>query len=354
MKIAVALSGGVDSLASLVLLKESGRELLPFHARFIAATDQNYRIEQELDRICRELGLPFYVLDLVRDFERMVIKPFVKSYLSGLTPNPCALCNRQIKFGLILDHVKAMGAQLMATGHYAGISRDADGPSLRRAADKSKDQSYFLSLVPGNIFEEVIFPLHGMSKTEAIKFLGKRNIAPPVRNESNEICFIKDDYREFILENVTDRVLKNPGPIKNRHGVELGRHKGLWRYTQGQRRGLNIAYDHPLYVLGKDFKTNSLLVGGREELKTRSCLTELVNVHRNPDLWPDKVFVQTRYRQKAGEASVKIEGTRMQVFFHHPRDIPAPGQVAAVYSEEEHVLGAGMIIDTDQGSLLTG
>ena len=345
MKIAVALSGGADSLASLILLKESGRELLPFHARFFPPPDHDPKVEEELSLICRKLGLSLCVLNLAHDFEKMVIKPFIKSYMSGLTPNPCALCNRQVKFGLILEKIKALGAQVLATGHYAGVSRSADGPGLWRAADASKDQSYFLSLVPVNIFEQVIFPLHEMSKPEVIEFLRQRNIAPPAREESNEICFIRNDYREFILSRVSDDILNKAGPVKNRQGTELGWHLGLWRHTQGQRKGLNIAHEHPLYVLEKDYKTNTLIVGARDELKTLTCMAAQINIHVDPALWPKQVFVQTRYRQKTAEAEVKIEHGRMLVSFCRPRDIPAPGQVAAVYSGQGQVLGAGTIID---------
>ncbi len=343
MKTAVALSGGADSLASLVILKDSGHEVLPFHARFFPSEESHLKTEQRLKNICQELGLPFYVLELSGDFEQMVIKPFISSYLRGLTPNPCARCNRRVKFGLMLDRVRALGADAMATGHYARISRDGSVPSLWRAADKTKDQSYFLSLVPVKVFEQVIFPLNQITKTRAKELLRQRNIVPPVKDESNEICFIRDDYREFISAKVSDRILDNPGPVKNRQGQTLGRHPGLWRYTQGQRRGLGIAHEHPLYVLGKNCETNTLLVGASEELMTRTCLAGEMNFHVDPNCWPEKVFVQTRYRQKAGQAVVRIENDRMLVSFSRPRDIPAPGQVAAVYSEQGQVLGAGII-----------
>ncbi len=345
MKTAVALSGGIDSLASLVLLKESGHDLLPFHAFFFSPSERDAKIQQQLAGTCQQLKLPFSVLNLAPDFEQMVIKPFIESYLEGLTPNPCALCNRQIKFGLILDWIYSLDAEFMATGHYAGVSRGGRGPSLWRATDKTKDQSYFLSLVPVNRFERVIFPLRDISKLEAADILKQRKIIPPVKTESNEICFIKDDYREFISGIMPDKAVNRPGPIKNRQGIEVGRHQGLWRYTQGQRKGLGVAFKHPLYVLRKDIKTNTLFVGGQEELMTNSCLVCNLNIHEDPALWPEKVFVQTRYRQKAGEASVTIREDQMTVFFSKPRDIPAPGQVATVYTEQGRVLGAGIITD---------
>lgn len=347
MKVAVALSGGADSLASLILLRESGHDLLPFHASFFPKTPGDKKILRELDLICRNLGLPFYVLDLAREFEHFVIKPFIESYLQGLTPNPCALCNRQIKFGLLLDRAKELGAGLLATGHYAGIYGGLEGPSLWRGKDRFKDQSYFLSLVPVKTFGQVLFPLSEISKPEALDLLKQKKIVPPEKDESNEICFISDDYRDFISKKVSAHILNRPGPVKNKQGQELGRHLGLWRYTQGQRRGLGIAHEHPLYVLEKDFKTNTLIAGTSDELKTLTCRAGRLNIHKNPSLWPEKVFVQTRYRQDAGEARVKINDDLMLVTFSRPGDIPAPGQVAAAYSEQGQVLGAGIILGMD-------
>ena len=343
----MALSGGADSLACLILLKESEHDLLPFHARFFPSTEKDMKTQDQLGQICDELGLELHVLDLARDFEQTVIKPFIESYLKGLTPNPCALCNRKIKFGLMLDRVKGLGAGFMVTGHYARISRSGSKLSLWRGGDRAKDQSYFLSMVPVNVFDRTVFPLSRMNKAEALELLKKRNITPPVRVESNEICFISDDYRKFISGKVPGGILDNPGPVKNKQGSTLGRHQGLWRYTQGQRRGLGIAHEHPLYVLGKDYKTNTLVVGSQEEIMTRTCKAGRVNIHQDPALWPEKVFVQTRYRQKAAEARVDITGDEMLVSFSRPREVSAPGQVAAVYSEQGQVLAAGIILGID-------
>lgn len=343
MKTAIALSGGADSLASLLFLKARGYDLFPFHARLISKNDQDKQVEEQLKLICQNLGLSLCVLDLTADFEQQIINPFITSYLSGLTPNPCALCNSQIKFGLISKRLNDLGVPCLATGHYARISRKNERLSLWRAEDKTKDQSYFLSLVPINYFKQVIFPLYETTKAQALYFLEQNNISPPVKKESNEICFIRNDYREFISSRIQDNLLGHPGPVTDRQGTELGRHQGLWRYTQGQRRGLGIAHHHPLYVLGKNHETNTLLVGNQEELLTSHCLAGQLNLHTNPDLWPEKVFVQTRYRQNAGQATVQIRNNKMFISFSRPQDIPAPGQVAAVYSGQGQILGAGVI-----------
>ncbi len=347
MKTAIALSGGADSLASLLFLRERGYDLFPFHARLIPGNGQQKQIEEQLNLICQKLGLTLYVLDLTVDFEQIIINPFISSYLCGLTPNPCALCNRQIKFGLIFNRLKELDVPCLATGHYARITREDESLSLWRAHDKTKDQSYFLSMVPINVFSRVIFPLQETNKVQVLDFLKQNNISPPVRKESNEICFIRSDYREFITSRVQDSLLAHPGPVKDSQGSELGRHQGLWRYTQGQRRGLGIAHHHPLYVLRKNHETNTLVVGSHEELLTGSCRAGQLNLHTDPDLWPEKVFVQTRYRQNAGRATVKIHSNRMFISFSRGRDIPAPGQVAAVYSRQGQILGAGIIENTE-------
>ena len=347
MKTAVALSGGADSLASLLLLRDLGHDIMPFHASLTSQSDQEEETTEKLRHICLNLGLSLVMLDLTSDFEQAVIEPFVQSYLKGLTPNPCASCNQQIKFGVMFHRVRSMGASFMATGHYAGIFRDKNGVSLCRAKDRSKDQSYFLSLVPADTFLHVIFPLHQMSKAQTLEFLRQKNVTPPVQAESNEICFIKTDYRDYLSNMIPDHSARSTGPIINRQGMELGRHKGLWRYTQGQRKGLGIAHEHPLYVLGKDCSINALIVGSRKELLTETCVADLINLHTPAAQWPDKVFVQTRYRQKAGEASVTIIDNRMHINFCQPRDIPAPGQVAAVYSEHGRIMAAGIIVDKE-------
>jgi tRNA-uridine 2-sulfurtransferase len=347
VKAAVALSGGADSLASLVLLQESGLDLIPFHARFFPKTPEHSKIIDELDLICRSMGLSLHVLNLAREFENLIIKPFINTYLQGHTPNPCALCNRKIKFGLLMDKARGPGAGLMATGHYAGIFADHAGPSLWRGKDRLKDQSYFLSMVRPDVFRNVLFPLRETTKTQVFDLLKQKGITPPQKEESNEICFINDDYREFISQRVPAHILNRPGPVTSRQGEILGTHKGLWRYTQGQRRGLGIAHAHPLYVLEKKLETNTLIVGPSHELNTTDCRAENLNIHVDPDLWPEKVFVQTRYRQKAQEARVKIQDDQMLVFFSKPGDAPAPGQVAAAYSEQGQVLAAGIITGAD-------
>ncbi|WP_291323125.1 tRNA 2-thiouridine(34) synthase MnmA [Desulfonatronospira sp.] len=342
MKIGVALSGGLDSLACLVMLKEQEYDLLPLHALFYPHQDRH--LVQSLREICTSLGTSLHVKDLQHEFATQVINPFVRDYLHGLTPNPCARCNRSIKFGLLLDLAMELGASALATGHYARkISLGLSGPILMRARDLGKDQSYFLSLVPAAGLARAVFPMQDQYKSLMKKFLENRNITPPAREESNEVCFIPGDYRDFIAGRLKNGPCTRPGPIVDSSGNILGRHQGLWRYTLGQRRGLGIACRHPLYVLRKELSSGTLVVGPREELGVQGFEAGQINILEHPEQWPDLVLVQTRYRQKARPAEVEIQRGRMYVRFKDRPGLPVPGQVAVVYSLQGQVLAGGII-----------
>ena len=338
-KIAIALSGGADSLMSLMLLRETGAAVSAVHARFLP--DVHDALEDGLRRLCASLDVPFAVVDLRREFDDLVVEPFVRAYQSGLTPNPCAACNPAIKFGLLLDRVRELGADRLATGHYARLEERPWGPALFRGLDPSKDQSYFLSMVPRDRFAAVVFPLAGWTKTEVRQALSGRGLIPPAGSESQEVCFIPADYRDFLRRRGAR--LSGPGPICLADGTVLGRHMGLWNHTLGQRKGLGIAWKEPLYVTGKDFGKNRLVVGPKAETLARGCLTGSPNLLCPAEHWPQEVLVQTIYRQRPEAAHVQVAGDALRVTFSEPRAIPTPGQVAAVYSPHGQVLAGAVI-----------
>ena len=338
-KTAIALSGGADSLMSLMLLRETGADVSAVHARFLP--DVNDALEDGLRGLCASLDVPFAIVDLRREFEELVVAPFVKAYESGLTPNPCAVCNPAIKFGLLLDRVRELGAGRLATGHYARLEERPWGRALYRGLDPSKDQSYFLSMVPRERFAAVVFPLAGWTKTAVRQGLADRGLTPPAGGESQEVCFIPADYRDFLRRRGAR--LSGPGPICLADGTELGRHRGLWNHTIGQRKGLGIAWKEPLYVTGKDFGKNRLMVGPRAETLAGGCLTGPPNLLCPVEDWPQEVLVQTIYRQRPEAASVEVAGAALRVTFSEPRAIPTPGQVAAVYSSRGQVLAGAVI-----------
>lgn len=339
----MAVSGGADSLMALALLREQGREVLALHAHFLPPLDKTTAMLPALEKACAALGADLAVIDLSREFHELIIAPFIRQYLDGLTPNPCALCNPRLKFGLLMDKALAMGCGSLATGHYARVvEHPRYGPSLRRGADPKKDQSYFLSLTPGERLPGIRLPLGDMTKNRVREELAARGLAPPLPRESQEICFIPgDDYCAFLEGHVRD--LPGPGPIILSDGTKVGEHRGLHRHTLGQRRGLGVAHSEPLYVLDKDMRANALIVGPADEALATGLEADDLNILVPPDHWPDQTLVQSRYRQRAEPARVDIQGGTLRVTYEKPRSLPAPGQVAAVYDDQGHVLGAGVV-----------
>ena len=342
MTVAVAVSGGMDSLLALALLKEAGHDLVAVHGHFLPPGPGRERVVEGLAGNCATLDVPFHALDLHREFEERVIKPFVDGYRAGLTPNPCALCNPSMKFGVLFDAARELGADQFATGHYVRVEeRGPLGRLLVRGDDRGKDQSYFLALVPLATLRESHFPLAGVHKRKAHAMLKRYGLTPPLPAESQEICFVPDDdYHAFLQARGS---MPGPGPMTLADGTVVGAHGGLWRYTQGQRRGLKVAWKEPLYVLGKDVPSNTLIVGTRDELDAPGCLAGQVNVMAEPEAWPEEVLVQTRYRQRARPCRVEFADGKLAIRFLEPQGRPTPGQVVAVYTSDGAVLAGGVI-----------
>lgn len=342
MTIAVAVSGGMDSLLSLILMKEQGHEVMAVHGHFLPPSPAWEQVAHGLDKACSALGVPFHALDLHEVFDEKVVSPFVADYRAGLTPNPCAVCNPRMKFGVLFDEAVRFGATGLATGHYVRMD-DIQGLGLMlvRGADLSKDQSYFLSLVPIDILRKAHFPLAETYKKDVPALLEKYGLQPPIPSESQEICFVpKDDYQAFLLGRET---MPGGGPARLTDGTVVGRHKGLWRHTQGQRRGLGIPWREALYVIDKDVANNALIVGTKQELEAPGCVAGQVNLMADPARWPEVVMLQTRYRQKAKPSRFELKDGKLVFHFIEPHVRPTPGQVAAVYTEDGVVLGGGVI-----------
>lgn len=342
MIVGVAVSGGGDSLAALMALREAGHTALALHGRFTPQADP--AAVDGLAGACARLDVPLHVLDLREEFEARVAAPFAAEYLAGRTPNPCARCNAAMKFGLLLDRALELGAQALATGHYARAGQHAAyGWALSRGADPVKDQSYFLSLVPRERLMRAMFPLAGAQKASVQADLAARGVTPPLPAESQEICFVPgDDYRAFLAARFPE--LPGPGPAVLPGGTPVGGHQGLWRTTIGQRRGLGLSWREPLYVLDKDMARNTLIVAPRRALSVDGFGASEANLLVAPALWPETVLVQTRYREAAKPARAEAAGSRLLVRFAEPQIRPAPGQVAALYDAQGAVL-AGAVID---------
>lgn len=347
--VAVALSGGRDSLLALALLKEAGRDVIGVHGRFLDDAPgrmPHAALADELTARCDGLGAPFHSIDLRGEFTKLVIEPFISSYAAGRTPSPCCLCNAALKFGLLLDRAAALGAARIATGHYARLAHEMPRTSLSRGEDAGKDQSYFLCLVPQERLARAEFPLAGWNKAQVLDALQARGLPPPLPGESQEVCFVPgDDYQSFLQ---TGRLpLPGPGPIllRDPSGAEreVGRHKGLWRHTEGQRRGLGVAHAEPLYVLAKDAGRNALIVGAAPQARCAGVRASRLNLLVPPQEWPEHTLAKCRSRQDPAPARAVIDAETLTIDFTAPCALPAPGQIAALYDEDGRVLAGGVI-----------
>ncbi|CAK7029759.1 MAG: tRNA-specific 2-thiouridylase MnmA [Desulfovibrio sp.] len=351
---AVAVSGGMDSLFAMLSLQESGERILALHARMLPP-DGHGGYEAMLERLaktCASLGVPLHVIDARETFARKVIDPFVLAYASGETPNPCAHCNAAVKFGLLLEEAQNLGATHIATGHYARLEHLNGEPALYAGADSGKDQSYFLSLVPAANLTKAVLPLAETKKEHIRRFLEERGLAVPAPGESQEICFVPDDdYRAFLTNHAARNgiPLPGPGPVTLVDGTKIGEHKGLWQYTEGQRKGLGIAWKEPIYVLRKDMAANTLIADGAAAFA--AYIGDTVTVSRCNflapfDAWPRTVHIRTRFRQKARPAKAAFDGKTLTLTEETPNGPYTKGQIATVYAEENgrlRVLGGGVI-----------
>lgn len=344
-RIAVAVSGGSDSLLSLALLRRAGRDVIALHAHFLPPDARGRALAEAIAAQCAVLDVPFTAVDLSQAFQDRVIGPFARAYAAGLTPNPCALCNRQMKFGLLLEKAEELGAAQLATGHYARLETDAAGVTLYRGDDATRDQSYFLSLVPATALGKAVFPMARRHKSGNAAALAELGLTPPLPRESREICFVpNDDYRTFLEASGLE--LTGPGPIVLADGRQVGRHDGLWRHTIGQRRGLGIAYAEPLYVLAKHAADNALVVGPKQELLSRDCRTAPANFLVAYEDWPEAVAVQTCYRMRPRPAVVtRGPADELTIVFDEPVARPTPGQLAVVSDASGRILAGATIVE---------
>jgi len=334
-KVVLGFSGGVDSFYAAHLLKEKGFKVIPVFFRLTEESDETKAKES-----AKGLGLPLTVVDLREEFREKVIKSFVQYYGRGLTPNPCAVCNREIKLKYLYLIKEELKADLIATGHYAKVKVH---PRLGRrcvfrGVEKGKEQSYFLSLVEREVVEKLVLPLGELTKGEVVKRAAELGYA--FEGESQDICFVKGSYEEFLLKFLKPK----EGPFKLKSGEVVGRHKGLFFYTVGQRRGLGISYKHPLFVLELRPEENAVIVGKKEELQTDAFFVKEPNWQVLPEELHTKLQAQVRYRAEPKEIS-SLEYFKNGIYrvkLAAKVNAPAPGQVCAFYSGDL-LLGGGEI-----------
>jgi tRNA-specific 2-thiouridylase len=338
-RVAVAMSGGVDSSLAAALLKEAGYDVFGVYMQLWSDPDLAPTLS-DLEHTCQLLDIPLYQLDLEREFQRLVIDYFCEEYSRGRTPNPCVACNQYIKFDLLLDKALGMGAEYLASGHYARIEHSAEGYRLLKAADQDKDQSYFLYTLGQRQLRRLLFPLGELSKERVKSLAAELGLPATSRSDSQDVCFIPDnDYRSFIKEHIP---LKE-GEIVDITGRVLGRHGGLAGYTVGQRHGLGLVLNQQLYVLRLEAAKNQLVVGTKEQLLQSGLVaTELSWV--SGKMPGERVNIMAKVRYKAPEVAAELHASdgRAEVRFTEPQSAIAPGQ-SVVFYQGDVVLGGGII-----------
>ncbi len=355
-RVLVAMSGGVDSSVAAALLCEQGYEVVGVAMRLTAeaspssavrrATCCSHEDFEDARRVAERMDFPFYVIDLRADFAARVVGNFVSEYLGGRTPNPCVMCNREIKFDRLWSRARALEADFVATGHYAQIERDAGGRfHLRRGIDSTKDQSYFLFTLGQSELARTLFPLGAMTKSEVRERARALGLANADKPESQEICFVPDgDYASFVERAVAPAEIRR-GSVVTADGQALASHGGVHRFTVGQRRGLGIAAGTPMYVSEIRAATGEVVVGPRDQLNAAGLVAGQVRMV--DPVWFEsgevRLEVKIRYRHPALPARLRmLTGERAEIRFEHGGPAVTPGQACVFYRGDE-VLGGGFI-----------
>ena len=353
-RVAMAMSGGVDSSVAAVLLKEQGHEVIGLHMKLYHGPESETRhksccsLDEAIDAraACHSLEIPFYVLDSQKEFRESVIDYFVEEYSRGNTPNPCVMCNKEIKSHLLLKKVDELDCDYLATGHYAKIRFN---PLIRRQQlirpqDLRKDQTYFLHSIPADELHRLMFPLADIIKPEVRKIAGKLNLSAANKPDSQEICFVPKDYRDFLKQELNE--VPEPGEFISVSGEVLGEHLGLPFYTIGQRRGLGLSNSTPYYVVKIDKGKNRIVLGKEEDLYSKTIFVSRVNwLSISPPKEPLHVTTKLRYSHQGVAASVFPESdNKVRLELDVPERAVTPGQ-AAVFYQDEILLGGGSIND---------
>ena len=352
-KVLIAMSGGVDSSVAAYLMQQAGYDCMGVTMKLYENEDAGVPRGhtcctlddvEDARRVAYALGMPYYVFNYKDAFREQVMARFAAAYQHGATPNPCLDCNRYLKFGLLETRARALGCDVLATGHYARVEQLPDGRyTLKKAVDATKDQSYVLAWLTQEQLAHTRFPLGGLHKTEAREIAEAHGFCNAHKHDSQDICFVPDgDYARF-MEDFTGKHYP-AGDFLDENGKKVGTHNGAVRYTIGQRKGLGLAMGAPVYVCAKDMQANTVTVGPEENLFDRIVYADEVNWIAIPELTaPLRVTARTRYHQTEQAATVYPAGEgRFRLEFDQPQRAPTPGQAVVLY-QGDVVLGGGII-----------
>jgi tRNA-specific 2-thiouridylase len=355
-RIVVAMSGGVDSTTVAALLKEQGHEVIGITMQLLNYKDAEggcCSIDHVIDarRVAQEMDIPHYVVNFIDSFKEYVLKDYVEKYESGKTPIPCVLCNQYVKFDLLLKRALELGADYLATGHYAKIKNGDGAFSLNKADDENKDQTYFLYTLKQKELSKLMFPLGSLKKDEVRDLARSLNLKLAEKPDSTGVCFVpSDNYRDYLIGQ--NAFTEKEGDIVNTEGEVLGKHNGVYSFTIGQRRGLGIATGKPMYVVGIEPRENRITVGEEDKIYSKKLLAENISWVKPKDLFEDKEInfedgfevkakVRNRHREDNAFVTMKSE-TEAEIEFRDPQRSITPGQAVVLYKDRQ-VLGGGWI-----------
>ncbi len=344
LKIAIGMSGGIDSSVAAYLLKKQGYNVVGFTLKLCDNSPQCRDLKDiaYAQRFASEFGIPHYVIDLRKEFRKLVVDYFIDEYIKGRTPNPCVICNKEIKFVRLFYKLKFLEFDYIATGHYAKIVKNRKGYFLSKAKDIKKSQEYFLARIEKELLKKIIFPLGNLTKEEV------KNIAKEInfsfrRNESQEVCFIKSDepYYEFILKNINSN-RDFSGNIINKEQEILGHHNCYFKYTIGQRQGLGISDKTPYYVISIDAENKNVIVGKKDDVYKTDFIVKNVYWYEKDLPQSIRLKVKIRYNHKEADAEIRQKDSKAEIKFLEPQHAITPGQLAVFY-DDKRVLGSGWI-----------